>query len=51
MLDGHGGDTTPLLAAVFASGKFVLTGVTILYVLAGLVLRVARRGEAGARAP
>jgi hypothetical protein len=51
VLDGHGGDTTPLLAAVFASGKFVLTGVTILYVLAGLVLRVARRGEAGARAP
>jgi hypothetical protein len=39
-LGRHGGNTAPLLATVFASVKFVLTGMTLLYLLAGIVARI-----------
>jgi hypothetical protein len=47
-LDGNGGDTAPLLAAIFASAKFLLTGAAVLYVVAGLVQRGRRRAPTGA---
>ena len=42
-LDGHGGDLAPGLALVCASLKFLLTGFSIVYLLAGLVLRFRTR--------
>ena len=44
-LDGHGGDLAPGLAAVCASLKFALTTVVIVYLLAGLVLRLRPRAR------
>jgi hypothetical protein len=44
-LDGHGGDLAPGLAGVCASFKFALTTVVIVYLLAGLVLRLRGRGS------
>lgn len=44
-VDGHGGDVAPRFAQVCASLKFLLIGVTIAYLIAGLVLRFrTRRG-------
>jgi hypothetical protein len=43
VLGGRGGDLLPALAAIAASLKFLLTGIAILYILAGLVLRLIRR--------
>jgi hypothetical protein len=40
---GHGGDLAPGLARVCASMKFLLLGVTIAYLIAGLVLRLRSR--------
>lgn len=40
VLGGHGGAVTPLLATIFASGKFVLLGATLVYVACGLALRL-----------
>jgi hypothetical protein len=50
VLGGSGGDLGPALAAICATLKFALTGFAILYILAGLVLRVTRRTPAGAPA-
>jgi hypothetical protein len=47
-LDGNGGDTAPMLAAVFASIKFVLAAVAIVYVVAGLAATRRSRGDPGA---
>jgi hypothetical protein len=46
VLDDRGAGAAPLLATVFAGGKFLLTGVALLYVLSGLVARVVRRTRA-----
>jgi hypothetical protein len=46
-LGGDGGDLAPALAAIAASFKFLLTGIAIAYILAGLVLRVTRRSAPG----
>jgi hypothetical protein len=42
-LDGHGGDLAPGLALVCASLKFLLSAVSIVYLLTGLVLRLRAR--------
>jgi hypothetical protein len=47
-LAGNGGDLGPALAAICATLKFALTGFAILYILAGLILRLARRTPAAA---
>ena len=47
-LDGRGGDWAPLVAGVCASGKFLLIGVAIGYVLIGLARRLSQR-SAGPR--
>lgn len=39
-LGGHGGAVAPLVATIFASGKFVLSGATLVYVVCGLGLRL-----------
>ena len=44
ILGGNRGTAAPVLAATFASAKFALTAITVLYVLAGLVTHLARRG-------
>lgn len=49
-LGGNGGDLGPALAAICATLKFALTTFAILYILAGLVLRLTRRGPANAPA-
>jgi hypothetical protein len=46
-LDQHGGDTAPRLAMICASLKFLLIGVVIVYLIAGLVLRFRDRGQSG----
>jgi hypothetical protein len=46
-VDGHGGDLAPGLARVCASLKFLLLGLTIAYLVAGLVLRLRLRSGAG----
>jgi hypothetical protein len=47
-LGGNGGDLAPALAAIAAGLKFALVAVAILYVLAGLVLRLRSRRTAPA---
>lgn len=47
---GGGGDAPALLAALFASLKFALTTLVVLYLLAGLVSRLRRGGDAPAPA-
>jgi hypothetical protein len=42
-VDGHGGDVAPRLAQVCATLKFLLIGVTIAYLITGLVLRFRTR--------
>jgi hypothetical protein len=42
-VDQHGGDLAPRLAQICASLKFALLAVTIVYLLAGLLLRVRAR--------
>jgi hypothetical protein len=42
-VNGHGGDAAPRLAEVCASLKFLLVGVTIAYLITGLVLRFRTR--------
>jgi hypothetical protein len=44
-LDGAG-SAFPVLATIFASCKFVLLGLTIAYLLAGLAMRLRDRGAA-----
>lgn len=44
VLGGHGGDTTPLLATICASVKFLLITLAIAYVLWGLAARLLQRG-------
>jgi hypothetical protein len=44
-LDGAGA-AFPLLATIFAGCKFVLLAIAIAYILAGLALRIAKRGAA-----
>ena len=39
-LGGHGGDVAPFAAALFATIKFVLLAVSLLYLLAGLAARL-----------
>ncbi len=47
----HGGTTEPRLADIFATGKFALLGVTVLYILAVLARAATstrrRAGPAG----
>ena len=43
-LDGAGGDTAPMLAAICASLKFALAAAAILYIVVGLI--AARRADA-----
>jgi hypothetical protein len=43
---GDGGAAFPLLATVFATCKFILLGVAIAYLLAGLAMRLRGRGAA-----
>lgn len=45
-LDRRGGAAAPALATAFASVKFVLTTLAIVYILAGLFARVAGRRSA-----
>jgi hypothetical protein len=40
---GRGGDTAPAVASVCAAGKFFSIGVAVLYVVAGLIRRLASR--------
>jgi hypothetical protein len=42
-LEGQGDDTAPFLGSVFACGKFALLSLAILYLLAGLALRLRDR--------
>jgi hypothetical protein len=42
-VNGHGGDVAPGLARICASMKFLLLGLTLAYLLAGLVLRLRSR--------
>jgi hypothetical protein len=42
-VNGHGGDLAPGLARVCASLKFLLIGLTLAYLLGGLLLRVRSR--------
>ena len=44
-VNGHGGDLAPGLARVCASLKFLLLGLTLAYLLAGLVLRLRSLGN------
>jgi hypothetical protein len=45
-VDQHGGALAPRLAQVCASLKFALTGIAVIYLLAGLVMRLRdRRGR------
>jgi hypothetical protein len=44
VLDDRGGDVMPRVAALFATAKFIFSIVTLAYLLASLILRVARRG-------
>ena len=43
VLSGDGGDAAPALALVFASLKFLLSGLTILFLVVGLVMLAVRR--------
>jgi hypothetical protein len=43
-LGRHGGALAPLAATIFAAGKFLLFYSAVAYVVAGLVLRLRRRG-------
>jgi hypothetical protein len=43
-VNGHGGDLAPGLARVCASLKFLLIGLTLAYLIAGLALRLRSRG-------
>jgi hypothetical protein len=43
VLDHNGGDGTARAAAICAGIKFALVGVAVLYVLAGLAVRVRGR--------
>jgi hypothetical protein len=45
-LDGHGGDLAPALAGICASLKFTALAAVIVYLLAGLVLRLTSRSRA-----
>ncbi len=49
-LAGNGDDLGPALATICATLKFALTGFAILYILAGLVLRLMRKAPADAPA-
>jgi hypothetical protein len=42
-LGGHGGNAAPLLALLFASTKFLLTGIVVAYVLFAAVHRAVSR--------
>ncbi len=42
-LGRHAGDFAPRLAAIAATGKFIFSGVALLFVIAGLVMRARRR--------
>ena len=43
VVNGHGGTLAPALAKACASLKFLLLGITIVYLVAGLVLRLRHR--------
>ena len=45
-LDGNGGDAAPMLAALFASVKFMLAAAAIVYIVVGLI--AARRAGTSA---
>jgi hypothetical protein len=46
VLDGRGGETTPALAAAFASAKFVCLGIALAYLFVGLLMRRGLTGVA-----